>query len=45
MERIIRFDGLVGQRVGTGYPRFSRWAFDERIQDIESTFNSQVCTQ
>ena len=44
MERIIRFDDRVGKRVGTGYPRFTRWAFDEKIQDIESSFNTTVGT-
>jgi hypothetical protein len=44
MEKIIRFNDFVGKRVGTGYPRFTRWQFDARFQDIESSFNSTVCT-
>ena len=44
MERIIRFENNVGKRIGTGYPRFSRWEFSASISDIESSFNSSVCT-
>ena len=44
MERIIRFEDLVGKRVGKEYPRFTRWEFGAKIQDIESSFNSTVCT-
>ena len=44
MEMIIRFDEVIGNRLGTGYPRFSRWEFSARISDIESRFTSSVCT-
>ncbi|KAK2637660.1 hypothetical protein Ddye_025455 [Dipteronia dyeriana] len=40
LQRIIRLDNNVGKRIGTCYPRFSRWEFTGRISDIESKFNA-----
>jgi hypothetical protein len=44
METVTRFENIIGKRVGTGYPRFTRWEFSARISNIESRFTLSVCT-
>ncbi|KAK3212263.1 hypothetical protein Dsin_016969 [Dipteronia sinensis] len=35
MERVISLENLVGKRVATGYPRFSRWEFNAKTALFE----------